>query len=113
MFREYGEEYISRFHPDMQTIKLIRSIRLCRTPAMGGHKIKCKDCDEVRYQYFSCGNNQCPQCQGVKREQWQDRLSTRMLAVPYVHTTFTMPHELNGMARRNRGHIYIWLIDAK
>ena len=106
MFRDYGEAYIESYRPDLQTIKLIRSIRLCRTPALGGHKIKCKGCEQVRYQYFSCGNNQCPQCQGVKREQWKDRLSTRMLAVPYVHTTFTLPHQLNGMARRNREQIY-------
>ena len=64
------------------------------------------DCGEIRYQYFSCGNNQCPQCQGVKRLQWQDRLSSKMLKVPYVHTTFTLPHALNGLARRNRGKIY-------
>jgi len=106
LFRDYGEEYIKIYQPDIQTIKLIRSIRLCRTPALGGYRIKCKGCDQERYQYFSCGNNQCPQCQGIKREQWQDRLSTRMLAVPYVHTTFTLPHQLNGIARRNRNQIY-------
>jgi hypothetical protein len=66
----------------------------------------CEGCGDVRFQYHSCGNNQCPQCQGIKRVQWQDRLSARMLAVPYVHTTFTLPHELNGLARRNRAEIY-------
>jgi len=38
--------------------------------------------------------------------QWQDRVSSRMLEVPYVHTTFTLPHELNGLARRNPQEIY-------
>ena len=38
--------------------------------------------------------------------QWQDRLSRRMLKVPYVHTTFTLPHDLNGLARRNKKAIY-------
>lgn len=106
MFRDYGEEYIEKYGPDLQTIKLIRSIRVCRTPALGGHKMICQGCGGVHFQYHSCGNNQCPQCQGIKRLQWQDRLSSRMLAVPYVHTTFTLPHELNGMARRNREQLY-------
>jgi hypothetical protein len=38
--------------------------------------------------------------------QWQDRLAGRMLNVPYVHTTFTLPHQLNGLARRYPTLIY-------
>jgi hypothetical protein len=33
--------------------------------------------------------------------QWQDRLRSRMLPVPYAHITFTVPHELNGLMRNN------------
>ena len=33
--------------------------------------------------------------------QWQDRLGVRMLPVPYAHITFTVPHELNGLIRKN------------
>jgi hypothetical protein len=29
-----------------------------------------------------------------------------MLEVPYVHTTFTLPHELTGLARKNPTTIY-------
>jgi len=36
LFRDYGEEYIRVYRPDQRTIKLIRSIRICRTPALGG-----------------------------------------------------------------------------
>lgn len=83
---------------------------MCRTPALGGHRYQCKSCGQYRYQYFSCGNSQCPQCQGIKRLQWQDRLAGRMLKVPYVHTTFTLPHELNGLARRYPASIYNLLL---
>ena len=106
MFRDYGEKYIETYRPNLHTIKLIRSIRLCRTPALGGQKMVCEGCGSVRFQYHSCGNNQCPQCQGLKRKQWEDRLSARMLSVPYVHTTFTLPHQLNGLAKRNPEKIY-------
>ncbi|MCB9035577.1 MAG: transposase zinc-binding domain-containing protein [Lewinellaceae bacterium] len=41
--------------------KLSRTV--CRTPALGGKRITCQGCGQVRYQYLSCGNSQCPQCQ--------------------------------------------------
>ena len=110
LFRDYGEEYIRVYRPSRRTIQLIRSIRLCRTPALGGQRIRCKQCGYQRYQYFSCGNSHCPQCQGIKRLQWQDRLANRLLQVPYCHTTFTLPHQLNGLARRNLGPIYNLLL---
>ena len=58
LFRDYSEEYIDTFHPDKRAIKLIRDIRLCKTPAQGGQKIVCKDCSNETYIYFSCGMNE-------------------------------------------------------
>lgn len=72
--------------------------------------MSCKQCGQIRYQYFSCGNSQCPQCQGIKRLQWQDRLASRMLRVPYCHITFTLPHDLNGLARSHSRPIYNLLL---
>lgn len=94
----------------MERIKLIRSIRVCRTPALGGKLISCTACGASWYRYLSCGNSQCPICQGIKRQQWADRLSHRLLSVPYVHLTFTLPHQLNGLARRNRKVMYNLLL---
>ena len=106
LFRDYGEQYIKTHKVDGRILNLIRSIRVCKTPGLGGKRYECKGCGASRYHYFSCGNSQCPQCQGIKRVQWQDRLSGRMLKVPYVHTTFTLPHDLNGLARKNKKAIY-------
>ena len=63
LFRDYGEEYIQVYSANRRTIELIRSIRVCRTSALGGKRITCRGCGQVRYQYMSCGNSQCPQCQ--------------------------------------------------
>jgi hypothetical protein len=38
--------------------------------------------------------------------QWQDRLSSQLLDTPYLHMVFTMPHELNGLARRHPFEMY-------
>ena len=55
---------------------------------------------------MSCGHSQCPLCQNRKRELWQQRISEKMLAVPYVHTVFTTPHKLNKLALLNEKVIY-------
>lgn len=106
MFRDHGESYIRAYKPSLLEIKLIRSIRVCKTPALGGHVYTCRGCQAKRYAYFSCGNSRCPKCQGIKRLQWQDKLAARLLKCPYQHMVFTMPHRLNRIARDNPSSIY-------
>ncbi|MDH3796650.1 MAG: transposase, partial [Flavobacteriaceae bacterium] len=106
LFRAYGEEYIRIYHPSSHKIKLIRAIRVCKTPYLGGQTIKCKDCGKELKVYHSCGHSQCPLCQSIKRAQWQEKLGDKLLAVPYVHTVFTLPHELNKLGRRYPSELY-------
>jgi hypothetical protein len=49
-------------------------------------------------------------CQSIKRAQWQDRLGGKLLAVPYTHTVFTIPHELNKIGKRYPKQIYNLLL---
>jgi hypothetical protein len=49
-------------------------------------------------------------CQGKKRVDWQERLSKRLLNVPYAHITFTLPSELHPLARSNPKVIYQMLM---
>lgn len=110
LFRSHGEDYIRIYKPSQRHIKLIRSIRICRTPTLGGSVIVCNSCGERHYIYHSCGNSLCPICQSIKREQWVDKLRNTLFKVPYVHVTFTLPHELNGLARRYPWEIYSLLM---
>ena len=72
----------------------------------------CKHCGEKHYIYKSCGNSQCMLCQSIKREQWMDRLKKSLLKVPYVHCVFTLPHQLNGLAKGNPEQIYSIMLKA-
>ena len=38
--------------------------------------------------------------------KWQANLSARLYKVPYVHSTFTLPKSLRGVAKRNPKEIY-------
>ncbi|MBK8055964.1 MAG: transposase zinc-binding domain-containing protein [Saprospiraceae bacterium] len=106
MFRDYGEQYIEIYKPSHQQIKLIRAIRVCKTPALGATVIHCNDCGHKHYIYHSCGHSHCMICQSIKREQWVDKLRSNLLKIPYVHTIFTLPHQLNNLARNNESVIY-------
>ena len=106
LFRSHAEDYIRIYKPPINHIKLIRAIRVCRTPALGGRKVICKSCGVTKYIYHSCGHSQCPLCQNIKRNLWQDKLSEKFLNVPYTHTVFTIAHELNTLAKLNKGIIY-------
>ena len=106
LLREHGEDYIRIYKPSYQKIKLIRSIRLCQSPAMGGKRITCTHCRQSKAIYLSCGNSQCPLCQNHKRNIWQAKLSMKMLNVPYMHSVFTTPHELNKLMRLNERIMY-------
>jgi hypothetical protein len=112
LFLNYGEQYIQTYNPSRQQIKLIKSIRICKTPALGGRVIICKECGHNHYIYKSCGNSQCMICQSIKREQWLDKLKASLLDVPYMHTVFTMPHRLNGLCRGNQKQLYSVIMKA-
>ena len=102
LFRQWGQRYISIYKPCKQHIKLINAIRVCRTPALGGIVYTCSGCGAQHFVYKSCGHSHCMMCQSIKREQWMDKLNQRLLKVPYIHTTFTIPHQLNGLFRMNQ-----------
>ncbi len=104
--RDYGERYINEYEPALNKIKLIRAMRVCKTPALGGRNIKCTKCQNDHYTYFSCGHSHCPICQSIKREQWVDKIRSELYAVPYVHIVFTLPHDLNRLAKSNPTLIY-------
>lgn len=106
IFRGYGERYILSYKPPLQHIKLIRSMRLCKSPGMGGQAYTCKKCKHVHYVYYGCGRNLCCICQSVKREQWLTKMQDKLLKVPYVHLITTLPHQLNSLARRYPKIIY-------
>ena len=106
LFRDHGEAYIAQFKPPLRHIKLIESISKCRTPLMGGRCIICNDCGAKHFIYHGCGDSHCMLCQTVKREQWLDKLRHTLLKVPYIHMTFTLPHELNMLIKFNKPVLY-------
>ena len=78
------------------------AIEACRTETLGGHLYACPACDEIRYSNRSCRNRHCPKCQNDAAQAWLHKQQDFLLPVPYFMVTFTLPTQLQTVAR---GHL--------
>jgi hypothetical protein len=101
IFSRFAESFLDSHPVHMEGIKAARSIVTCRTAALGGHLDQCDACDDVKVSYNSCRNRNCPKCGNLKKEQWILDRTSELLPVPYFHTVFTVPHELNPLFLTN------------
>lgn len=86
--------------------KILRALLACRTPALGGHRYRCEQCQRTHFVPHSCRNRHCPLCQGQAARRWLEQQEAALLPVPYFHLVFTLPHELNPLIRQNQRALY-------
>lgn len=85
---------------------ILKLMSLCKTAALGGHRERCDQCAYTRIHYNSCGNRNCPTCQGVNKEKWIFDRQQDLLPVKYFHCVFTIPSELYVYFRYNKKRLY-------
>ena len=112
IIRQYGQQFRQQYNMSPVQQKAFFAIKNCRTPAMGGHADRCDQCGHMRFFYNSCRNRHCPQCQGLKRAKWVDKLACDLLPVQYFHVVFTIPSEINFIALVNPAVVYDILFKA-
>lgn len=108
------------FRPAVQTTEnsfsrsVFRQLANCRTANTGVHLLRCSDadCGHQAYQYHNCGNRHCPNCGGMKRQQWLEDKMADLLPTTYYHVVFTLPHELNSLIMGNRKKLFSLLFEA-
>jgi len=92
--------------------KILQALLACRTPALGGHRYQCQQCQRTHFVPHSCRNRHCPLCQGQAARRWLEQQEAALLPVPYFHLVFTLPHELNPLIRQNQRGLYRLLFAA-
>lgn len=112
VIRRFGKQYIEKYRPSAEKMKVLFNILQCRTSALGGHEEHCDCCPEVRYSYNSCGNRHCPKCMATKQAVWVEKLIRQTLPVKHYHIIFTVPHVLNPICLFNREMYYKVLFSA-
>ena len=87
----------------------LRSIAVCRTPALGGHVDVCSGCGFERPAYHSCRNRPGPKCQHLAQARWIDQRMPRVVDVDYVHVVFTLPAALRPLGLAHRRQVFALL----
>jgi hypothetical protein len=92
--------------------RVLRSIELCRTAALGGHLERCDQCGHERNAYNSCADRHCPKCQSLARAKWLEKRQAELLPCEYFHVVFTLPAQLAALALQNKRQMYALLFRA-
>ncbi|HKF03695.1 MAG TPA: transposase zinc-binding domain-containing protein, partial [Candidatus Sulfotelmatobacter sp.] len=112
--RAQGNRFIENNRGWIRTLhcKVLRAIAHCRTAALGGHRDQCPRCGYRAISYNSCRNRHCPKCQNGARDKWLAARQHELLAAPYVHVVFTLPHQLSQLILQNKMVLYDLLFRA-
>jgi len=112
ILNRHGEAYLARHRLSRGQLKVIGAIRACRTAALGGHVMRCGDCDHATIAYNSCRNRHCPRCQGAAARDWLAARQADLLPVAYYHLVFTLPAPIAAIAFQNKATVYGLLFKA-
>jgi hypothetical protein len=113
IFRFYFNQYVQQYGPlPKHYYDAANAIMHCRTEQLGGHIYKCDTCSHEIILYNSCRNRHCPKCQAMARAQWVEQRMSEVLPLTYYHVVFTIPHQLNSIALRNKKPFYQLMFKA-
>ena len=114
IFRDHGPAW-RRSHAgqlSLGQLKAMSAIERCRSAALGGHVLRCDQCDTLQIAYNSCRNRHCPKCQASAAKQWLAERQRELLPLEYYHIVFTLPAALGEIAYQNKAVVYDLLFKA-
>jgi hypothetical protein len=114
IFRTHGPawRHAQRSHLSLGQLKVMTAIEQCRSAALGGHVLRCEDCQRLQVAYNSCRNRHCPKCQASAAQRWLDARQADLLPVDYFHVVFTLPAPISEIAYWNKAVVYGLLFEV-
>ncbi len=114
IFRDHGPSWRQKNagHVSLSQLKVMSAVEHCRSASLGGHVLRCHDCDRVQIAYNSCRNRHCPKCQGAVARRWLEARQADLLPVEYYHLVFTLPPQISAIAYYNKAVVYTILFRA-
>ena len=114
IFRDHGAAWrnANAGHISLGQLKVMSAIERCRTAALGGHVVRCEDCDHTVIAFNSCRDRHCPKCQAAAARKWLADREAELLPVGYFHLVFTLPKSIADIAYQNKAVIYDLLFKA-
>jgi hypothetical protein len=113
IFRTHGPAWraAQRGHLSLGQLKVMSAIEQCRSAALGGHVLRCPDCERLDIAYNSCRNRHCPKCQATAARRWLEARCDDLLPVEYYHVVFTLPAPIAAIAYTNKRLVYALLFE--
>ncbi len=112
IFRDHGPAWRHDRALSLVSLKAMSAIERCRSAELGGHVLRCDQCDEVQIAYNSCRNRHCPKCQSSAAKRWLEERQADLLPVEYYHLVFTLPARVGHIAYQNPALVYDLLFKA-
>ncbi len=114
IFRRFGSAWRTdhQGHISLGQLKVMSAIECCRSDALGGHVLRCKNCSHIQIAYNSCRNRHCPKCQASAAKRWLEARQLELLPVDYFHVVFTLPAVIGELAYQNKREVYGILFKA-
>jgi hypothetical protein len=114
IFRSHGAAWreARKGHLSLGQLKVMSAIENCRSAALGGHVLCCKNCAQLQIAYNSCRNRHCPKCQATAARRWLEARQADLLPVEYYHIVFTLPAPIRDIAYQNKTVVYNILFQA-
>jgi hypothetical protein len=108
IFRACGDAFRlqHRGRLSLGQLKVMSAIERCRSAELGGHVLRCTECQHLQIAYNSCRNRHCPKCQAAAAHRWLDARKAELLPIDYFHAVFTLPAPIGELAYQNKAVIY-------
>jgi len=96
LFLLYWASYLAWYMGEIRAVVIenVSKILKSRTPLLGYHRYKCKNCSSVRLIPHSCKSRFCNSCGKVMTDKWIDERLSDVLSVDYHNLVFTVPWQL-------------------
>lgn len=112
IIKQFGANFVQKHSPNSYQLRVLQSLSICRTSALGGHKYRCTGCHKEHISYNSCRNRHCPKCQSAKQGFWVDSRIANAYPCKHYHMVFTIPEALNPICLLNSRWFYNQLFAA-
>ena len=106
VLNRFRNDFLCNSSATVNQHKVINSIMVCKTEALGFNVEQCDNCGHNHTHYNSCNNRHCPNCQGIKKQKWILDKKNDILPVKYMHVVFTVPQELRTLFLYNKVKLY-------
>lgn len=112
LLRTFLDAHLASHRVSTEQRRILRGLARCGTGELGWAEYGCGTCGEVERVPRGCGNRHCPRCQGRLARAWLERQQADLLATPYFHAVFTLPHALLPLCAARPAALYRLLLDA-